>query len=38
MASLIANFVLNGVNAGVEADGILLQSDLLLDESVDLLL
>ena len=38
MASLIANFVLNGVNAGVEADGILLQSDLLLDKSVDLLL
>ena len=38
MASLIANLVLNGVNAGIEADSILLQSDFLLDESVDLLL
>ena len=36
--SFVTNVILDGVDAGVEGDGILLNNDLLLDESVDLLL
>ena len=38
MGSLVADVVLDGVDAGVELDGVLLHGDFLLDERVDLLL
>ena len=36
--SLETDFVLNGVNAGVQADSVLLEHDFLLDDGVHLLL